>query len=385
MAKNSEEDFWKLHPEKQPKGGEKPIKSLPGNTKFVLDSGAMMTMVSSLDYFIHIQIKTEEIELADGSTIHSEGQGTIQLKLPHMILQVKNTLYIPKLATNLLSMATLLKSNHIVKALDNEFFEVINKNKVQIMTGSFKTGNLIIDTQKYTAFSASTVSHKDLLQLHQVAGHPLIEHFRKIFPGMNIPKFECITCNTCKMTKAPFKSSFPPSSRKLEFLHLDLCGPISPPLIIKQHVLTSERLSNCKTANIFSDNGSEFVNNDLKAFFTAQGITHLCSAPYTPEQTLLTKGGNRTTIEKTRCLLKDSRLNLTYWAEASNTAVFLENRTPKRALAFETLFVTWYKRKNNLSHIHPFGCLAIRLKHKTNSKFEEKGAEGIFLGYREGH
>ncbi|MBW0479729.1 hypothetical protein O181_019444 [Austropuccinia psidii MF-1] len=61
MAKHSEEDFWKLHPEKLPKGGEKPIKALRGNTKFVLDSGAMTTMVNSLDYFIQIQMKTEEI------------------------------------------------------------------------------------------------------------------------------------------------------------------------------------------------------------------------------------------------------------------------------------------------------------------------------------
>ncbi|MBW0474242.1 hypothetical protein O181_013957 [Austropuccinia psidii MF-1] len=155
--------------------------------------------------------------------------------------------------------------------------------------------------------------------------------------------------------------------------------------IIKQHILNSECLSNCKTANIVSDNGSEFVNNELKAFFTAQGITHLCSAPYTPEQNSLAKRGNRTTIEKTRCLLKDSGLNLTYWAEAANTAVFLENRTPKRALAFESPFVKWYERKNNLLHIYPFGCLAIRLKQKIDSKFEEKGAEEIFLGYGEGH
>ncbi|MBW0474241.1 hypothetical protein O181_013956 [Austropuccinia psidii MF-1] len=65
MGKHSKEDCWKLHPEKRPRGGEKPIKallayqSLPGKTKFVLDSGATTTMVNSLDYFMQIQMKTE--------------------------------------------------------------------------------------------------------------------------------------------------------------------------------------------------------------------------------------------------------------------------------------------------------------------------------------
>ncbi|MBW0518547.1 hypothetical protein O181_058262 [Austropuccinia psidii MF-1] len=118
-------------------------------------------------------MKTDEIKLADGSTIHSQGHGKIHFKLPHMILQIKDTLYISNSAMNLLSMATFLKLKHIVKALDKECFELIDKNKIRIMTGSFKTLNLIIDTQKYTSFSASTVSPKDLLQLHQAAGPPM--------------------------------------------------------------------------------------------------------------------------------------------------------------------------------------------------------------------
>ncbi|MBW0498659.1 hypothetical protein O181_038374 [Austropuccinia psidii MF-1] len=325
---------------------------------------------------MQIQMKTEEIELANGSTIHSEGHGTIRLELPHMILQVKSTLYIPKLATNLLSMETLLKTNHIIKGLDNECFEVIDKNKIQIMTGSFKTGNLIIDTQKYSALSDSTVSPKDILQLHQAAGNPSIKYIRKIIPGMNIPEFECITCNTCKMTKTPFKSSFPPSSHKLEFLHLDLCGPISPPLVsgARYFLKIMDRFLHYSWI-FFLQHKSE-----AKEIFEQ----HVLTTPYTPEQNPLAERGNRTTIEKTRCLLKDSGLYLTYCAESTNTAVFLENRTPKRALAFESPFVKWYKRNNNLLHIHPFGGLAICLKQKANSKFEEKGAEGIFLGYEEG-
>ncbi|MBW0465503.1 hypothetical protein O181_005218 [Austropuccinia psidii MF-1] len=137
MAKHSEADCWKLHPEKHPKGGKKPIKdllayrSLPGNTKFVLDSAATTTMVNSLDFFIKIQMKTEKNKLADGSTIHSQGHGTIQLELPHVILQIKDALYIPNLDTKLLRMATFLKSKHIVKALNNECFEVVDKNKTK--------------------------------------------------------------------------------------------------------------------------------------------------------------------------------------------------------------------------------------------------------------
>ncbi|MBW0534005.1 hypothetical protein O181_073720 [Austropuccinia psidii MF-1] len=58
--------------------------------------------------------------------------------------------------------------------------------------------------------------------------------------------------------------------------------------------------------------------------------------------------GSVTPINKSRCLLLDSGLDLTYWAEAENTAVYLENLTLHKSPSFETPFSQWFNKKPSL-------------------------------------
>ncbi|MBW0538093.1 hypothetical protein O181_077808 [Austropuccinia psidii MF-1] len=164
----------------------------------------------------------------------------------------------------------------------------------------------------------------------------------------------------------PFQGHFPKASSKGEFLHLDLCGPITPPLEsgakfflqivdsfscyvwvfflqtkseakekIKNLILKIQKTPASTVSNIVSDNGTEFKNLDLLSFFQKEGISHLVTSPYTPQQNPIAERGNRTTVNKARCLLKESGLPLSYWAEAVNTAVYLENLTPNSSILFE--------------------------------------------------
>ncbi|MBW0507648.1 hypothetical protein O181_047363 [Austropuccinia psidii MF-1] len=88
----------------------------------------------------------------------------------------------------------------------------------------------------------------------------------------------------------------------------------------------------------------EFKNSTLNTFYKTHGITHLTTAPYTPEQNPLAEQGNRTTITKARCLLKHSGLQLSNWAKATRTAIYLENITPKKSLQLSTPFQKWYEK-----------------------------------------
>ncbi|MBW0514284.1 hypothetical protein O181_053999 [Austropuccinia psidii MF-1] len=254
-------------------------------------------------------------------------------------------------------MATLLKTHHIIKLLNMDEFDIINQEMKQIVTGSIASGSINL-CYSPKALSVSTAP-RNLITLHQAAGHPSLEYFCKMFPNQNIPQLHCITCSTFKMTRVPLSGSFPQANRKLEFLHMDLCGPISPPSvsgacyifkildgfshfawifflnskaetkeILKQHLLKIEQQSNLKLANIVSDNVTEFVNTKLREFFEENRISHLTTAPNTPEKNPFTKRGNQITINKTRCLLKDSGLDSSFWAKDANTAVYLENLTP---------------------------------------------------------
>ncbi|MBW0510265.1 hypothetical protein O181_049980 [Austropuccinia psidii MF-1] len=112
LSKHSEEGFWKIDPEKRPQDFEKPIKALLAKAaksdreKFVLDSGATKTMVNNLEYFQQINMRKDSIKLVYGSIVHSLGRGTIVLDLPNVALKSKESLYIPDLAANLISMST---------------------------------------------------------------------------------------------------------------------------------------------------------------------------------------------------------------------------------------------------------------------------------------
>ncbi|MBW0497851.1 hypothetical protein O181_037566 [Austropuccinia psidii MF-1] len=330
-------------------------------------------------------MKKQDIKLADGSIIESLGGGTIQLEFENIILTFSKTLYIPSLATNLISMATFLKAHHIIKLINTDEFEVINQEMKQVITGSLASGSLnLYYSPKAPAISTAS---RNLATFHQAAGHPSLKYFRKMFPNQNIPQLQCIMCSTCKMTKVPFSGSFPQANRKLELLHMDSCGPISPPSVSAEtkEILKIERKSNLKVTNIVSDNGTESVNTEIREFFEENGISHLTTAPYTPEQNPFAERSNQTTITKTRCLLKDSGLYSSFWAEASNTAVYLENLTPSKSINFEDPFKKWFNKEPSLKHLQLFGCLAITLKQRLDGKDDESGSQGIFLGYGETH
>ncbi|MBW0537041.1 hypothetical protein O181_076756 [Austropuccinia psidii MF-1] len=154
-------------------------------------------MVNHLEFFEEIEIRKKEIELADGTVIEALGTGTIRLEFKNVILKLSNTLFIENLSTNLISMSTFPKTKHVIFSLKEEDAEVIDQN----------------------------------VKLHKTSAYPSPEYFKKIYSEKQIPTLECVTCSTCKMTKTPFKGTFPEATRKLQYLHIDLCGPISPPIL----------------------------------------------------------------------------------------------------------------------------------------------------------
>nr|GEU77294.1 putative ribonuclease H-like domain-containing protein [Tanacetum cinerariifolium] len=77
-----------------------------------------------------------------------------------------------------------------------------------------------------------------------------------------------------------------------------------------------------------SDNGTEFKNNDLNLFCEIKGIKREFSVLRTPQQNGIAERKNRTLIEAARTMLADSLLPISFWAEAVNTAYYVQNRLP---------------------------------------------------------
>nr|GEX51875.1 uncharacterized mitochondrial protein AtMg00810-like [Tanacetum cinerariifolium] len=81
-----------------------------------------------------------------------------------------------------------------------------------------------------------------------------------------------------------------------------------------------------KVKIIRCDNGTEFKNADLNQFCGLKGIKREFSIPMTPQQNGIAERKNRTLFEAARTLLADSLLPIPFWAEAVNTACYVQNR-----------------------------------------------------------
>ncbi|MBW0515701.1 hypothetical protein O181_055416 [Austropuccinia psidii MF-1] len=323
LTKHNESDCNFLKPDKK---RNKPIKSLAvSSNQIILDSGATTSMFNNPALFINLTKKHHKVELADGSTILTTGFGNVQVKLPHCYLQLKNFLLVKSLAYNLVSLGSIMKPKYKITTLNNNYFNLTDDNDGLILSGTYQGGTFEVIHDNPKALASSGELKNDALILHQAAGHPSRETITKMYPKLNLTNLKFSVCSACKITKSPFKGTFPIPQQKLHFVHADVFGPIDQPSNsgYKYCLQVVDGFTNLKIANFISDNGTEFKNSTLNTFYENHGITHHTTAPYTPEQNPLAERENQTTITKARCLLKHSGLQLSYWAEATRTATYL--------------------------------------------------------------
>ena len=69
-----------------------------------------------------------------------------------------------------------------------------------------------------------------------------------------------------------------------------------------------------------SDNGKEFNNKNIEAYFDEVGIKHEVSATYTLQQNGVVERKNRTLITLARTMLDEYNTPEALWVEAINTA-----------------------------------------------------------------
>nr|GFA22774.1 putative ribonuclease H-like domain-containing protein [Tanacetum cinerariifolium] len=96
--------------------------------------------------------------------------------------------------------------------------------------------------------------------------------------------------------------------------------------VLKIFIVGLENLLSLKVKIIRFHNGIEFKNADLNQFCGLKGIKREFSVPRTPQQNGIAERKNRTLIEATRTLLANSLLPIPFWAEAVNTACYVQNR-----------------------------------------------------------
>ncbi|GJY62695.1 ribonuclease H-like domain-containing protein [Tanacetum coccineum] len=143
-----------------------------------------------------------------------------------------------------------------------------------------------------------------------------------------------------------------------------------------------ENLIDLKVKVIRCDNGTEFKNRVMNQFCEMKGIKREFSVARTPQQNGVAERKNRTLIEAARTMLADSKLPTTFWAEAVNTACYVQNRVLVIKPQNKTPYELFLGRKPALRFMRPFGCPVTILNTIDHlGKFDGKADEGFFIGY----
>nr|GEY56005.1 hypothetical protein [Tanacetum cinerariifolium] len=214
---------------------------------------------------------------------------------------------------------------------------------------------------------------------------------------VGLPKLKFIKdhlCSSCELGKAKRKSFYskltPSSKRRLQLLHMDLCGPMRVASINgKRYVLvivddysrytwTHFLRSKDETPKVLID----FLRLTLHVYFAAEGIQHQMSVARTPEQNGVVERRNRTLVEAARTMLSAAKIPLFFWAEAIATACFTQNRSLIIPRHEKTPYHIINDRKSSVKFFYIFGSVCYIVRDGENlDKIKEKDDECIFMGY----
>ncbi|GJS93712.1 ribonuclease H-like domain-containing protein [Tanacetum coccineum] len=131
--------------------------------------------------------------------------------------------------------------------------------------------------------------------------------------------------------------------------------------ILKSFIHGVENLIDQRVKLIRCDNGTEFMNKEMNQFCERKCIKREFSVAITPQQNGVAERKNRTLIEAAWTMLADSKLLTTFWAEAVNTACYVQNRVLVIKPHNKTPYELFLGRKPALGFMRPFRCLVTSL------------------------
>ncbi|GKA64829.1 retrovirus-related pol polyprotein from transposon TNT 1-94 [Tanacetum coccineum] len=226
-----------------------------------------------------------------------------------------------------------------------------------------------------------------------------------------LPKLKFVKdhlCSSCELGKAKRKSfhtkTTPSSKRRLQLLHMDLCGPMrvesingkkyvlvivddysrytwthflrskdETPGVLIDFLTLVQRGLHAQVTTVRTDKGTEFLNKTLHAYFAKEGIRHETSTARTPEQNGVVERRNRTLVEAARTMLSAAKVPLFFWAEAIATACFTQNRSLVIPRHEKTPYHIINARKPSVKFFHIFGSLCYIVRDGENlDKMKEK-------------
>ena len=88
---------------------------------------------------------------------------------------------------------------------------------------------------------------------------------------------------------------------------------------------------------------------------------------------------NKTLLDMVRSMMSQSDLPISFWGYALETAAFILNRVPSKAVE-KTPYEIWTGKLPSLSFLKICGCEAY-VKHQISDKLAHKSDKCLFMGY----
>jgi hypothetical protein len=148
-----------------------------------------------------------------------------------------------------------------------------------------------------------------------------------------------------------------------------------------------------------SDNGGEFISDEVKSYLRKEGIRKQTSAPYMhvnaiERQIQTVKDAVRTIINAARQELTSAAKLMSngknsspfaFWCDAVSTVVYTLNRMPPHRGSSMTRLQAWDGTKPDISNLRTFGCSVFAKVYDelNDGTWDDRAYEGIFIGYDE--
>lgn len=209
------------------------------NNNWCVDSGVTSHMCHDKSKFTKlIPVTNQKVRLAAEVTTEIKGKGTIHLTVSNGKIQKKirldNTLYVPGLKTNLISISKTTANGYNVSFSDTQ--AIIRNPSGEPVVIAEQRGDLYFFEDVIESAAMAKLKVNETEGWHKRYGHLNEKDLKRLVSkemvqGIQLKQMEQMpTCETCirgKLCALPFpQQSSSKSEEMLELVHSDVCGPM---------------------------------------------------------------------------------------------------------------------------------------------------------------
>ncbi|KAG7599586.1 Reverse transcriptase RNA-dependent DNA polymerase [Arabidopsis suecica] len=209
------------------------------NNVWYLDNGASNHMSGNREYFSKIdETITGKVRFGDDTRIDIKGKGFVLFMSKNKEKKIlADVFYIPELKSNIISLGQATESGCDVRMKDD--YLTVHDKDGKLLVKTKRSKNRLykvlmkLETAECLQVTEISESRRWHARLGQIGSQMMETMFKKELvtglPTMKIEKETCPSCLLGKQVRKPFPAATTfRAEKRLELIHGDLCGPITP-------------------------------------------------------------------------------------------------------------------------------------------------------------